>query len=40
MVARVFDVLPDETWVYIGHDWDTTIGSEHPAVAEWRERGR
>jgi len=40
VVTRVFDVLPDETWVYIGHDWDTTIGSEHPAVAEWRERGR
>lgn len=25
---RVFDVLPDETWVYPGHGLDTTVGRE------------
>jgi glyoxylase-like metal-dependent hydrolase (beta-lactamase superfamily II) len=37
--SRVFDVLPDETWVYPGHGDDTTLGAERPHVAEWRERG-
>ncbi len=36
---RVFDVLPDETWVYPGHGNDTTLGAERPHLAEWRERG-
>ncbi|MDU2058531.1 MAG: MBL fold metallo-hydrolase, partial [Dermabacter sp.] len=36
---RLFDVLPDETWVYPGHGEDTTIGAERPHLAEWRERG-
>jgi glyoxylase-like metal-dependent hydrolase (beta-lactamase superfamily II) len=36
---RVFDVLPDETWVYPGHGDDTTLGVERPHLAEWRERG-
>jgi glyoxylase-like metal-dependent hydrolase (beta-lactamase superfamily II) len=35
---RLFS-LPDETWVYPGHGYDTTIGEERPALAEWRERG-
>lgn len=39
VVARVFDVLPDETWVYPGHGWDTTLGTERPHLAEWLERG-
>lgn len=39
VVERVFGPLPDETWVYPGHGWDTTIGAERPALAEWRERG-
>jgi glyoxylase-like metal-dependent hydrolase (beta-lactamase superfamily II) len=36
---RVFDVLPDETWVYPGHGNDTTLGAERPHLGEWRERG-
>jgi glyoxylase-like metal-dependent hydrolase (beta-lactamase superfamily II) len=36
---RVFDVLPDETWVYPGHGDDTTLGTERPHLGEWRERG-
>ena len=37
--AKVFDRLPDETWVYPGHGNDTTLGAERPHLAEWRERG-
>jgi glyoxylase-like metal-dependent hydrolase (beta-lactamase superfamily II) len=37
--SRIFDRLPDETWVYPGHGHDTTLGAERPHVAEWRERG-
>ncbi|MFC9330242.1 MBL fold metallo-hydrolase [Kitasatospora sp. NPDC057015] len=36
---KVFDVLPDEAWVYPGHGADTTLGAERPKLAEWRERG-
>ena len=36
---RVFDVLPDDTWVYPGHGDDTTLGAERPHLGEWRERG-
>ena len=36
---KLFDVLPDEAWVYPGHGGDTTLGAERPALAEWRERG-
>ncbi|TDD71744.1 MBL fold metallo-hydrolase [Jiangella aurantiaca] len=36
---RLFDRLPDETWVYPGHGDDTTIGAERPHLAEWRARG-
>ncbi|MDQ2845897.1 MAG: MBL fold metallo-hydrolase [Actinomycetota bacterium] len=36
---RVFDVLPDDTWVYPGHGDDTTLGAERPQLAEWRKRG-
>ena len=39
VVERLFDPLPDETWVYPGHGADTTIGAERPALAEWRDRG-
>lgn len=39
VVTRIFDRLPDETWVYPGHGWDTTIGAERPALADWRDRG-
>jgi glyoxylase-like metal-dependent hydrolase (beta-lactamase superfamily II) len=37
--ARLFDVLPDSTWVYPGHGKDTTLGRERPALPSWRERG-
>ncbi|MFZ0324620.1 MAG: MBL fold metallo-hydrolase [Actinomycetes bacterium] len=35
---KLFDTLPDETWVYPGHGGDTTIGAERPHLAEWRAR--
>ncbi|MFD5271975.1 MBL fold metallo-hydrolase [Streptomyces sp. NPDC058335] len=37
--TKLFDVLPDETWIYPGHGNDTTIGTERPHLAEWRARG-
>jgi glyoxylase-like metal-dependent hydrolase (beta-lactamase superfamily II) len=37
--ARVFGVLPDETWFYPGHGNDSTLGAERPKLAEWRGRG-
>jgi glyoxylase-like metal-dependent hydrolase (beta-lactamase superfamily II) len=36
---RVFDRLPDATWVYPGHGADTTLGTERPHLGEWRARG-
>ncbi|MFD8980600.1 MBL fold metallo-hydrolase [Streptomyces sp. NPDC059564] len=36
---KLFEQLPDETWVYPGHGNDTTLGTERPHLAEWRERG-
>lgn len=36
---RIFDALPDSTWVYPGHGDDTTLGAERPQLGEWRERG-
>jgi glyoxylase-like metal-dependent hydrolase (beta-lactamase superfamily II) len=39
VTAKLFDVLPDESWVYPGHGRDTTLGDERPHLAEWRERG-
>jgi glyoxylase-like metal-dependent hydrolase (beta-lactamase superfamily II) len=36
---RIFDILPDETWVYPGHGDDTTLGVERPHLGEWRARG-
>ncbi|SHV69232.1 Beta-lactamase-like [Mycobacteroides abscessus subsp. abscessus] len=37
--GRVFGRYPDDTVVYPGHGDDTTLGSERPHLAEWRERG-
>jgi glyoxylase-like metal-dependent hydrolase (beta-lactamase superfamily II) len=37
--TRVFEVLPDATWVYPGHGKDTTLGAERPHLGEWRSRG-
>lgn len=39
VTAKLFDVLPDETWVYPGHGADTTLGAERPSLPEWRARG-
>ena len=36
---RLFDVLPDSTWVYPGHGRDTTLGAERPELPQWRARG-
>ena len=37
--AKLFDALPDETWVYPGHGRDTTLGAERGSIPKWRARG-
>ena len=37
--SKIFDRLPDETWVYPGHGHDTTLGAERPHLDEWLQRG-
>ena len=37
--VKLFDRLPDETWVYPGHGGDTTLGAERPHLADWHARG-
>jgi glyoxylase-like metal-dependent hydrolase (beta-lactamase superfamily II) len=39
VTSKLFDVFPDDTWVYPGHGPDTTLGAERPALAEWKARG-
>jgi glyoxylase-like metal-dependent hydrolase (beta-lactamase superfamily II) len=39
LTAKVFDRLPDSTWIYPGHGNDTTLGAERPHLEEWRARG-
>ncbi|GLW99824.1 MBL fold metallo-hydrolase [Microtetraspora sp. NBRC 16547] len=39
VVERIFDRLPDQTWVYPGHGRDTNLGAERPSLPEWRARG-
>jgi glyoxylase-like metal-dependent hydrolase (beta-lactamase superfamily II) len=39
VTSKLFDRLPDETWVYPGHGNDTTLGAERPALPAWRTRG-
>ena len=39
VTSKLFDRLPDETWVYPGHGHDTAIGNERPELASWLERG-
>jgi len=40
LTDRVFDRLPDDTWIYPGHGDDTTLGAQRPHLAEWRAQGR
>jgi glyoxylase-like metal-dependent hydrolase (beta-lactamase superfamily II) len=37
--SKIFDRLPDETWIYPGHGDDTTVGIERPHLPEWHARG-
>jgi glyoxylase-like metal-dependent hydrolase (beta-lactamase superfamily II) len=37
--TKLFGRLPDSTWFYPGHGGDSTLGTERPHLAEWRERG-
>jgi glyoxylase-like metal-dependent hydrolase (beta-lactamase superfamily II) len=37
--TKVFGRLSDETWFYPGHGKDSTLGTERPAIPEWRARG-
>nr|WP_042187092.1 MBL fold metallo-hydrolase [Kibdelosporangium sp. MJ126-NF4]CEL17802.1 metallo-beta-lactamase superfamily protein [Kibdelosporangium sp. MJ126-NF4]CTQ90974.1 metallo-beta-lactamase superfamily protein [Kibdelosporangium sp. MJ126-NF4] len=39
VAARLFDVLPDDTWFYPGHGDDSTLGEQKPHIEEWRTRG-
>ncbi len=39
VTTKLFDRLPDETWVYPGHGADTTLGDERPELPAWRARG-
>ncbi len=39
LTTRVFDRLPDDTWIYPGHGDDTTLGAERPHLLDWRARG-
>jgi glyoxylase-like metal-dependent hydrolase (beta-lactamase superfamily II) len=36
--TKLFDRLPDETWVYPGHGNDTSLGAERPSLPEWEAR--
>jgi glyoxylase-like metal-dependent hydrolase (beta-lactamase superfamily II) len=36
---KLFDAYPDDTVVHPGHGDDTTLGTERPALAQWRARG-
>lgn len=39
VTTKLFDRLPDNTWVYPGHGKDTTLGTERPHLQEWHDRG-
>lgn len=39
VTQKIFDRYPDDAIVYPGHGDDTTLGTERPHLAEWRERG-
>ncbi len=37
--AKIFGRFDDDTWIYPGHGNDSTLGTERPALPEWRARG-
>jgi glyoxylase-like metal-dependent hydrolase (beta-lactamase superfamily II) len=39
VTTKVFDQLPDHTWVYPGHGDDTTLGRERSSLPDWWARG-
>lgn len=39
VTTKLFGRFDDSSWVYPGHGDDTTIGTERPHLAEWKERG-
>ena len=39
VTSRLFDRYGDDTWIYPGHGWDTTLGAERPHLAQWQARG-
>lgn len=36
VVRKIFDRLPDDTRIYPGHGFDTTIGAERPSIPAWQ----
>ena len=38
VVGKIFERLPDETWIYPGHGDDTMLGVERPHLGEWLAR--
>lgn len=39
VTTKIFDRFPDETEFHPGHGKDSTLGTERPALPEWRARG-
>jgi len=39
VTSKIFGRLPDDTWVYPGHGWDTTLGIERPQLQDWLRPG-
>lgn len=39
LAEKIFGRLPDDTWFYPGHGNDSTLGTERPAIPQWRARG-
>lgn len=37
--TKLFEPMPDDTWVYPGHGADTTLGAERASLPAWRARG-
>jgi mannose-6-phosphate isomerase-like protein (cupin superfamily) len=37
--SKLFGRFGDDTWVYLGHGNDMTLGDQRPSLPDWRERG-